>query len=112
MQGAVSFTFRIIYNWLHKMGVLAQMKQNISKRIITYFIGLFLMTTGIDFSKVKVVFDVSMVAISFVVCLIMIGNMGSVGIGTMIAAILVGTVHGVFTKVLGEKRDVFLGNNV
>lgn len=68
--------------------------------------------TGIDFSKVKVVFDVSMVAISFVVCLIMIGNMGSVGIGTMIAAILVGTVHGVFTKVLGEKRDSFLGNPI
>lgn len=68
--------------------------------------------TGIDFSKVKVAFDVSMVVISIIVCLIMIGNVDSVGIGTIIAAILVGTVHGMITKKLGKKRDIFLGNVV
>ena len=68
--------------------------------------------TGIDFSKVKVAFDVSMVVISIIVCLIMIGNVDSVGIGTIIAAILVGTVHGTITKKLGKKRDIFLGNVV
>ena len=40
----------------------------------------------------------------------MLGNIGSVGIGTIIAAILVGTVHGFITKILGEKRDIFLEN--
>ena len=68
--------------------------------------------TGIDFSKVKVAFDVSMVAISLVICLVMIGNIGSVGIGTIIAAILVGTIHGFITKALGKKRDIFLGNDI
>ena len=68
--------------------------------------------TCIDFSKVKVAFDISMVVISLVVCLIMLGNIGSVGIGTIIAAILVGTVHGMITKAWGKKRDRFLGNEI
>lgn len=66
--------------------------------------------TDIDFSKVKVVFDITMVGVSLVVCFAMLGNIGSVGIGTIIAAILVGTVHGFITKILGEKRDIFLEN--
>ncbi len=51
-----------------------------------------------------------MVGVSLVVCFAMLGNIGSVGIGTIIAAILVGTVHGFITKILGEKRDIFLEN--
>ena len=51
-----------------------------------------------------------MVGVSLVVCFAMLGNIGSVGIGTIIAAILVGTVHGLITKILGEKRDIFLEN--
>lgn len=66
--------------------------------------------TDIDFSKVKVVFDITMVGVSLVVCFAMLENIGSVGIGTIIAAILVGTVHGFITKILGEKRDIFLEN--
>lgn len=68
-------------------------------------------TTHIEFSKVKIAFDVSMVAISTVVCLIMIHGLGSVGIGTIIAALLVGTVLGVITKLFGEKRDLLLAQS-
>lgn len=65
-------------------------------------------TAHIEFSKVKIAFDVSMVVISTVVCLIMIHSLGSVGIGTIIAALLVGTVLGVITKLFGERRDLLL----
>ena len=68
-------------------------------------------TTHIEFFKVKIAFDVSMVAISTVVCLIMIHGLGSVGIGTIIAALLVGTALGVITKLFGEKRDLLLAQS-
>lgn len=62
----------------------------------------------IEFSRVKIAFDVSMVVISTVVCLVMIHGLGSVGVGTIIAALLVGTVLGVITKLFGKKRDLLL----
>ena len=59
--------------------------------------------SGIAFSKVKIGFDISMVVISLVTCLIFIKSMGSVGIGTIIAAVLVGIELGVISKRFGGK---------
>ena len=61
-----------------------------------------------QFSRVKIVFDVSMVAVSLITCLIFIHSLGSVGAGTVIAAFLVGFVLGIFEKLLGSKRDAIL----
>lgn len=61
-------------------------------------------TLKMEFSKVKVVFDVTMVIISLVTCLIFLHTMGSVGIGTVIAALLVGVVIG-WIKKLWSKRS-------
>ena len=49
-----------------------------------------------------------MVTISLIVCLIFIKSIGSVGVGTIIAAVLVGTVLGYITKWFGEKRDKWM----
>ena len=54
--------------------------------------------TGMQFSKIKVIFDSSMVLISFTICMVVIHGLGSVGIGTILAAVLVGSVHGYFAK--------------
>lgn len=43
------------------------------------------------FSSVKITFDISMVTISLITCLIALHNVGSVGIGTIVAAFCVGT---------------------
>lgn len=64
--------------------------------------------SGIEFSKVKVGFDVSMVVISLVTCLALIKSLGSVGIGTVIAAVLVGMILGFITKWFGAARDRWL----
>lgn len=64
--------------------------------------------SGIAFSKVKIGFDISMVTISLIVCLIFIKSIGSVGVGTIIAVVLVGTVLGYITKWFGEKRDKWM----
>ncbi len=62
----------------------------------------------IEFPKVKIAFDVSMVTISLITCLIVLHKLGSVGIGTVIAALLVGTVLKFFTAKLSMWRDKIL----
>jgi uncharacterized membrane protein YczE/cytidylate kinase len=64
--------------------------------------------TGIEFSKVKIGFDVSMVVISFATCMLLLHRLGSVGIGTIIAAFLVGSILGQINKAFGAKRDRWL----
>lgn len=64
--------------------------------------------TKIKFSTVKVLFDISVVAISLVTCLLLIRKMGSVGIGTIIAAVLVGMELKIITKWFGATRDRIL----
>ena len=64
--------------------------------------------TKIKFSTVKIIFDVSMVVISFVTCMIALHSLGSVGIGTVIAAVIVGLELKFFTKFLGGFRNKIL----
>lgn len=64
--------------------------------------------SGAPFARIKIIFDCSMVTVSLLVCLIALHGLGSVGIGTVIAAVLVGSVLGVITKRFGQWRDAFL----
>ena len=64
--------------------------------------------TGIAFPKVKVGFDITMVVISLISCLIFIKGLGSVGIGTIVAAFLVGSILNVIENFLGNYRDKWL----
>ncbi len=64
--------------------------------------------SGMAFAKVKVLFDSSLVAISLAACLLCIGSFGSVGVRTVIAAVLVGTVLGFLTKWFAPQRDRWL----
>ena len=64
--------------------------------------------TGMEFSKVKIRFDCSMVILSLISCLSVLHNLGSVGIGTIAAAILVGTILGFITRLFGKQRDRLL----
>ena len=67
--------------------------------------------TKIEFSKVKIGFDCSMVVISVITCLICIHSLGSVGVGTVIAAFLVGFNIGRVNKAFGARRDKLLGKH-
>lgn len=58
-----------------------------------------------QFSTIKLLFDISMVVISLVTCLLLIHSLGSVGIGTVIAAVLVGMELKLITRYFGETRD-------
>lgn len=65
--------------------------------------------SNIAFNRVKIAFDVTMVLVSLVTCLLMLHTFGSVGIGTVIAAILVGTILGIINRKFGAKRDALMG---
>ena len=58
--------------------------------------------THIEFSKVKIGFDCTMVLVSAITCLTVLHNLGSVGAGTIIAAILVGTLVGIINRAFGS----------
>lgn len=64
--------------------------------------------SGIKFHKVKIGFDVSMVSISLVVCAVLLHSFGSVGLGTVLAAVLVGIVLGFINRYFGPWRDSLL----
>lgn len=61
--------------------------------------------TKTEFSNVKIIFDSFLVLVSVVICFIALHNLGSVGIGTLIAALLVGAEIGYLTKLFGKWRD-------
>ena len=73
--------------------------------------GAFSTVTKISFSKCKIIMDVTLVVSSLIICLVKIHSFGSVGIGTILAAVLVGTVHGFIVKIFGSWRDKVLGIN-
>ena len=73
------------------------MKTNkLAVRLICYLAGLFVMT---------------MVDVSLITCLIVSHGLGSVGLGTVVAAVFVGVALKQITKLLGSKRDKVLGRN-
>ena len=68
--------------------------------------------TKMKFPNVKIIYDVTSVSISLVVCILFLKpfaleNM-SVGIGTVLAAVFVGLILGFLNKWLGKKRDSFI----
>ena len=65
--------------------------------------------TGAKFANVKLLCDIAMVVISLVACLLVLGELGSVGIGTILAALLVGTEVKILTVWFGSVRDKALG---
>lgn len=66
--------------------------------------------TGIVFPRVKVSFDTSMVLISGITCLFVLRGLGSVGVGTIISAVLVGTVLSFIMKLFRKRLDKFLND--
>ena len=58
---------------------------------------------GKPFHRIKIAFDVTSVIIALSCCLIFIRSLGSVGIGTVIIAIMLGTMVGVYSRAWGKK---------
>ena len=59
--------------------------------------------TGKPFHIIKIIFDVVCVGGACVVCLIFVGDLGEFGIGTVLNALLLGTVVGICVKLWDKK---------
>ena len=59
--------------------------------------------TKIKFASLKLIGDITMVLISLAACLIVIKQLGSIGIGTIVSAFLVGNEVKILSKHFGEK---------
>ncbi len=60
------------------------------------------------FHQCKIIFDVSSVVLALAICLIFLRKTGSVGIGTVIIAILLGTMVGIYERFFGKALRGFL----
>lgn len=58
---------------------------------------------NMKFSKAKIISDLSNVAVSIVICLIFVHSFGSVRIGTLVSATLIGKIVGWFKTLLYER---------
>ena len=58
---------------------------------------------GKPFHIIKIFFDVTSVVIALSCCLVFIRSLGSVGIGTVIIAVMLGTMVGVYSRIWGDK---------
>ncbi|MDO5850717.1 MAG: DUF6198 family protein [Methanobacteriaceae archaeon] len=81
------------------IGELLYLPPNIVPLASSGFVQAISVVTGVEFEKIKVISDITMIVGSGVVCLIFIHNLGSVGIGTVISAALIGTTMGVIMKI-------------
>ena len=59
--------------------------------------------TNLKFSTLKLIGDIGMVMISLTVCLLTIGRLGSIGLGTVVSACLTGNIMRILTKHFGAK---------
>lgn len=64
--------------------------------------------TGRPFPRVKVLFDTSLAAVAAVVALFAFGRLNGVKEGTLIAALLVGWLSGLYSRLLGRRLHRFL----
>ncbi len=66
---------------------------------------------GKPFHKIKIAFDVTSVIIAGTGCLIFLRSLGSVGIGTVVISIMLGTMVGVYAKHWGVRLKQIFEND-
>lgn len=62
-----------------------------------------------EFHLIKVIYDITCVTLSGVICLIRLHTLGSVGIGTIFVAMTLGFVLGFYRKVFRKPLEKFIG---
>lgn len=91
------------------LGITLTIHSNLT--VIPYegFIGAQAFRLRKDFGKLKVKVDLIFTISSIVISLILLHNMNSVGLGTIIASFLTGIVVSFFDMILTTRLNVYLG---
>lgn len=105
----VKFILMLISTFVVAMGVFLYLTAEFIPLPTEGFLLSITEMTKIKFATLKVIGDVTMVTISLVTCLIAIHALGSVGIGTIVSAFLVGIEVKFLENIIGKKVKEIMG---
>ena len=91
------------------LGITLTIHSNLTVMPYEGFIGALAFRLRKDFGKLRVVIDVLFTLSSIVISLVLLHNMNSVGLGTIIASFLTGSVVSLYDIILNKKLNTFLG---
>lgn len=94
------------------LGITLTIHSNLTVMPYEGFIGALAFRLRKDFGKLKVIIDVLFTLVSITISLILLHNMNSVGLGTIIASFLTGSVVSFFDWILTTKLNHYLGLTV
>ena len=91
------------------LGITLTIHSNLTVMPYEGFIGALAFRLRKDFGKLRVVIDVLFTLASIVISLVLLHNMNSVGLGTIIASFLTGSVVSLYDIILNKKLNTYLG---
>ena len=91
------------------LGITLTIHSNLTVMPYEGFIGALSIRLRKDFGKLRVVIDVLFTLASIVISLVLLHNMNSVGLGTIIASFLTGSVVSLYDIILKKKLNTYLG---
>ncbi|MBR5088273.1 MAG: hypothetical protein IK093_02480 [Ruminiclostridium sp.] len=100
----LQIVFQLVSILLVAVGICFYLPANIMPLAGEGIVNTISEVSGWKFYKVKIGFDSAMVILSGVLCFVLIGRLGSVGIGTVLSALLTGTVIAWINKLFSGKK--------
>lgn len=91
------------------LGITLTVHSNLTVMPYEGFIGALAFRLKKDFGKLRVIIDVLFTLASIVISLILLHNINSVGLGTIIASFLTGSVVSLYDIILNKKLNTYLG---
>lgn len=91
------------------LGITLTVHSNLTVMPYEGFIGALTFRLKKDFGKLRVIIDVLFTLASIVISLILLHNINSVGLGTIIASFLTGSVVSLYDIILNKKLNTYLG---
>lgn len=91
------------------LGITLTIHSNLTVMPYEGFIGALAFRLRKDFGKLRVIIDVTFTLASIVISLILLHNINSVGLGTIIASFLTGSVVSMYDVLFNKKLSNYLG---
>lgn len=91
------------------LGITLTIHSNLTVMPYEGFIGALAIRLRKDFGKLRVIIDVSFTLASIMISFILLHNINSVGLGTIIASFLTGSVVSLYDIILNKKLNNYLG---
>lgn len=91
------------------LGITLTIHSNLTVMPYEGFVGALAIRLKKDFGKLRVIIDVTFTLASIVISLILLHNINSVGLGTIIASFLTGSVISMYDVLFNKKLNTYLG---